>query len=73
MQKTIVIEVEVIKRHPIYHRNIRRTSRLKVHDETNTCQIGDVVKVELTRPLSREKRWRILEIIERAQALSPVE
>jgi small subunit ribosomal protein S17 len=73
MQKTVVIEVEVIKRHPIYHRNIRRTSRLKAHDETNTCQIGDVVKVELTRPLSREKRWRILEIIERAQALSPVE
>lgn len=73
MQKTVVIEVEVIKRHPIYHRNIRRTSRLKVHDETNACQIGDVVKVELTRPLSREKRWRILEIIERAQALSPVE
>ena len=73
MEKTVVVEVEVVKRHPIYHRNIRRTSRLKAHDETNSCQIGDVVKVEVTRPLSREKRWRILEILEHAQALSPVE
>jgi len=73
MEKTVVVEVEVIKRHPIYHRNIRRTSRLKAHDETNACHIGDIVKVEVTRPLSREKRWRILEIMERAQALSPVE
>ena len=73
MQKTVVVEVEVLKRHPIYHRNIRQTSRLKAHDETNTCQIGDVVKVEVTRPLSREKRWRVLEVISRAQAISPVE
>jgi len=73
MQKTVVVEVEVVKRHRIYHRNIRHTSRLKAHDETNSCQIGDVVKVEVTRPLSREKHWRVLEIIERAQALSPVE
>ena len=73
MQKTVVVEVEVVKRHPIYHRNIRRTSRLKAHDEANSCQIGDVVKVEVTRPLSREKRWRVLEILEHAQAISPVE
>jgi small subunit ribosomal protein S17 len=73
MEKTVVVEVEVVKRHPIYHRNIRHTSRLKAHDETNSCHIGDMVKVEVTRPLSREKRWRILEIIEHAQALSPVE
>lgn len=73
MQKTVVVEIDVVKRHPLYHRNIRRTSRLKAHDETNSLQIGDMVKVELTRPLSREKRWRIIEVIERAQALSPVE
>ncbi len=73
MQKTVVVEIDVVKRHPLYHRNIRHTSRLKAHDETNSLQIGDMVKVELTRPLSREKRWRIIEVIERAQALSPVE
>ncbi|HEY8884013.1 MAG TPA: 30S ribosomal protein S17, partial [Chloroflexota bacterium] len=68
MQKTIVVEVEVLKRHPLYHRNIRRTARLKAHDEDNSCQIGDRVKVELTRPLSKEKHWRVVEILERAQA-----
>lgn len=73
MQKTIVVEFDVLKRHPLYHRNIRRTTRLKAHDEVNACQIGDTVKVELTRPLSKEKRWRVVEIIERAQALTPVE
>ncbi len=73
MQKTIVVEVEVLKRHPLYHRNIRRTARLKAHDEDNSCQIGDRVKVELTRPLSKEKHWRVVEIMERARALAPVE
>ncbi len=73
MQKTVVVEVEVIKRHPLYHRNIRRTTRLKAHDETNACQIGDKVRVELTRPLSKDKHWRVVEILERAQALTPVE
>lgn len=73
MQKTIVVEFDVLKRHPLYHRNIRRTTRLKAHDEVNSCQIGDKVKVELTRPLSKEKRWRVVEILERAQAHTPVE
>jgi small subunit ribosomal protein S17 len=73
MQKTVVVEVEVLKRHPLYHRNIRRSVRLKAHDENNSCQIGDKVKVELTRPLSREKRWRVVEILERAQGLAPIE
>lgn len=73
MQKTVVVEVEVLKRHPIYRRIIRRTSRLKAHDETNACQVGDVVRIELTRPLSKEKRWRVAEILERAKAVSPVE
>lgn len=73
MQKTVVVEVEKVKRHPLYHRNIRRHERVKAHDETNACQIGDLVKIELTRPLSREKRWRVVEIIERAPGLAPVE
>ncbi len=73
MQKTVVVEVEVIKRHPLYHRNIRRSVRLKAHDEENSCQLGDRVRIELTRPLSRDKRWRVVEIVERAQALAPIE
>jgi small subunit ribosomal protein S17 len=73
MQKTVVVEVEVIKRHPLYHRNIRRSARLKAHDEENACRVGDTVKVELTRPLSKDKRWRVVEIIERAPGLTPVE
>ncbi|MCC7340404.1 MAG: 30S ribosomal protein S17, partial [Bryobacterales bacterium] len=73
MQKTIVVEIEKVKPHPLYHRNVRHHERLKAHDETNACQIGDLVKVELTRPLSREKRWRVIEIIERAPGLAPIE
>ena len=73
MQKTIVVAVEVVKRHPIYHRNIRRTTRLKAHDEENTCNVGDLVRVEQTRPLSKEKRWRLVEILERAPQITPVE
>ena len=73
MQKTVVVTVETIKRHPIYHRNIRRTKRLKAHDEHNECQIGDLVKVELTRPLSKDKHWRVVEILEKAPQLTPVE
>ena len=72
MQKTVVVEIEKVKRHPLYHRNIRRTERVKAHDELNSCQIGDIVRIELTRPLSKEKRWRVTEILERAQGLAPV-
>jgi small subunit ribosomal protein S17 len=73
MQKTVVVEVEVLKRHPIYHRNIRRTSRLKAHDENSTCRNGDLVRVESTRPLSKEKHWRVVEVLNRAQVLTPIE
>jgi small subunit ribosomal protein S17 len=73
MQKTVVVEIEVIKRHPIYHRNIRRTSRLKAHDAENSCRAGDLVRVESTRPLSKEKHWRVVEVLNRAQALTPIE
>jgi small subunit ribosomal protein S17 len=73
MQKTVVVEVEKIKRHPLYNRNIRRTERVKAHDELNSCQVGDLVRIEQTRPLSKEKRWRVSEILERAQGPAPVE
>lgn len=73
MQKTVVVIVETIKRHPLYHRNIRQTQRLKAHDEANACQIGDLVKVELTRPISKDKHWRVVEILEKAPQLKPVE
>jgi small subunit ribosomal protein S17 len=73
MQKTVVVVVETVKRHPLYHRNIRRTKRLKAHDENNECQIGDKVKVELTRPISKDKHWRVVEILERAPQLAPLE
>ena len=73
MQKTVVVEVEVIKRHPIYHRNIRRTSRLKAHDDESACRNGDLVRVESTRPLSKEKHWRVVEVLNRAQVLTPIE
>ena len=73
MQKTVVVEVEKVKRHPLYNRNIRRTERVKAHDELNSCQVGDLVRIEQPRPLSKEKRWRVSEILERAQGPAPVE
>jgi small subunit ribosomal protein S17 len=73
MDKTVVVEIEVIKRHPIYHRNIRRTSRLKAHDATNECREGDLVRIESTRPLSKEKHWRVVEVLQRGHELAPIE
>jgi small subunit ribosomal protein S17 len=73
MDKTVVVEIEVIKRHPIYHRNIRRTSRLKAHDAANECREGDLVRIESTRPLSKEKHWRVVEVLQRRQELAPIE
>lgn len=67
MDKTVVVAVERTVRHPVYGRIIRRTMKLKAHDEGNECHIGDKVKVMETRPLSREKRWRVIDIIERAR------
>jgi small subunit ribosomal protein S17 len=63
MQKTVVVAVESLVRHPLYGRRMRRTKRYKAHDEDNRCQVGDVVRIEETRPLSKEKRWRVIEII----------
>ena len=67
MQKTIVVAVEDHVRHPLYGKIVKRTYKLKAHDENNECKIGDTVKVMETRPLSKDKRWRLVEIIERAK------
>lgn len=66
MDKTIVVKVETAVRHPIYKKIVKRTYKLKAHDEENVCQIGDKVKVMETRPLSKDKRWRVVEIVEKA-------
>ena len=67
MDKTIVVAVETVTRHPLYKKTIRRTKALKAHDEANSAKVGDRVRVVETRPLSREKRWRLVEILERAR------
>ncbi|MCI8891206.1 MAG: 30S ribosomal protein S17 [Eubacterium sp.] len=67
MQKTIVVAVKDNVRHPLYNKIIKRTYKLKAHDENNDCKIGDTVRVMETRPLSKDKRWRLVEIVERAK------
>ncbi|NLY51050.1 MAG: 30S ribosomal protein S17 [Firmicutes bacterium] len=67
MDKTVVVEVLNTVQHPLYKRTIRRTSRLKAHDADNSCSVGDRVRVSSTRPLSKDKRWRVVEIIEKAR------
>ena len=67
MDKTIVVAVTEHVRHPLYKKIVKRTYKLKAHDENNECHIGDKVKVMETRPLSRDKRWRLVEIIEKAK------
>ena len=67
MDKTIVVAVETKVRHPLYGKTMNRTTKFKAHDENNECGIGDRVKLMETRPLSKDKRWRLVEIIEKAQ------
>ena len=67
MDKTIVVAIEDSVQHPLYKKIMKRTYKLKAHDENNECNIGDTVKVMETRPLSKDKRWRLVEIIERAK------
>ena len=67
MDKTIVVAIEDSVKHKLYNKVIKRTSKLKAHDENNECNIGDKVRVMETRPLSRDKRWRLVEIIEKAK------
>ncbi len=67
MDKTVVVSIQDNVRHPLYKKIIKRTVKLKAHDEENSCNIGDTVKVMETRPLSKDKRWRVTEIIEKAK------
>jgi small subunit ribosomal protein S17 len=69
MDKTLVVLVESHRNHPLYKKTIRKVKRYKVHDEKNECKIGDTVKIVETRPLSKEKRWRVAEIIIKAEAI----
>ena len=72
MMKTIVVRVSRLVRHPKYNRIIKQTSSFKAHDETNSAAIGDWVKITETRPLSKDKRWRLVEILRRASTAPPV-
>ena len=67
MDKTIVVAIEDSVRHPLYKKTMKRTYKLKAHDENNECGIGDTVEVMETRPLSKDKRWRLVRIIEKAK------
>lgn len=67
MNRTIVVSVENVGKHPFYKKVIRKTVKFKVHDEKNECGVGDVVKVMETRPLSKDKRWRLVEIVRKAK------
>ena len=67
MDKTIVVAIQDNVKHPLYNKIVKRTYKLKAHDEENQCGIGDTVKVMETRPLSKDKRWRLIEIIEKAR------
>ena len=67
MDKTVVVAVADRVAHPLYKKIVKRTYKLKAHDENNECKIGDTVKVMETRPLSKDKRWRVVEIIEKAK------
>ena len=67
MDKTVVVAVERLVRHPLYGRIIKLTTKLKAHDDNNECRVGDKVKVMETRPLSKDKRWRVVNILEKAK------
>jgi small subunit ribosomal protein S17 len=67
MEKTVVVEVEDLRQHRLYGKTIRRTAKLKAHDERNECGVGDLVRLFETRPLSATKRWRVAEIVQRAE------
>jgi small subunit ribosomal protein S17 len=67
MEKTVVVQIERRVQHPVYGKMIRRTKKLKAHDEANDAKAGDTVRIMETRPLSKDKRWRVVEIVERAR------
>jgi small subunit ribosomal protein S17 len=67
MDKTVVVRISSQVRHPLYHKIMRRTTRLNAHDEANEAHVGDMVRISETRPMSKTKRWRVVEIVERAR------
>lgn len=67
MDKTIVVAVETFVSHPLYGKSVKKTTKFKAHDENNECKAGDVVKIMETRPLSKDKRWRLVGIVEKAK------
>ncbi|MBM7853835.1 small subunit ribosomal protein S17 [Desulfohalotomaculum tongense] len=69
MDKTAVVAVETLSRHPLYGKTVRKSKKYKAHDEENICRIGDEVKIMETRPLSKDKRWRVVEVIRRAKQI----
>lgn len=68
MDKTVVVAVSRVVRHPFYHKTLRRVTKLKAHDEKNECKVGDRVKLIETRPISKHKHWRVVEILEKGRA-----
>lgn len=66
MDKTVVVAVDYVRRHPLYHKRITRTSKFQAHDEQNECKTGDIVRIEETRPISKNKNWIVREIVERS-------
>jgi small subunit ribosomal protein S17 len=69
MAKTVVVEVEVAARHPLYHKTIKKAVRYKAHDENKTSKVGDMVRIEETRPLSHDKRWRVAEVLVKSEVV----
>lgn len=67
MDKTVVVKTETSVKHPLYKKIVKRTKKYKAHDENNECKVGDKIKIMETRPISKDKRWRVVEIIEKAQ------
>lgn len=72
-EKTIVVSVESLKKHRIYKRTYKQTKHFHAHDENNSCQVGDLVRIEETRPISKLKRWRLVEIVKSSSGIVPVE
>lgn len=69
MEKTITVSVETVKQHPLYKKTIKTSKKYKAHDESNSAKTGDIVKIMETRPLSKDKRWRLIEIVREAETL----
>ena len=69
MDKTVVVAVEVLEHHPLYHKTLKKAVKYKAHDENKTSKVGDVVKIIETRPLSHEKRWRVAEVVIKAEVV----